>query len=221
MFDRAQSRLAARADGENLKSMPDGLPAEFAADSVAQQHQFLAAELNASARLHAHHAVTRLAPVEQFVVRLLGVEERLGDDARVEQQSERAIHRRLRDIVRAGTQVEQQFLGLERAVTGDDRVKDVRAFLGVLQVVALEEPAEDRAQRRERLHLRCVERFGKQTVGIVMVAFEHGADRKPHRSSGARAEVAEEERLREVGVRMATEPPRLPSSIQSPIIGIM
>ena len=62
-------------------------------------------------------------------------------------------------------QVEEQFFRFKRSIPRDDRVENIRAFLGVLQVTALEEPPEHRAKRRERTQLRALRRLREMIFG--------------------------------------------------------
>lgn len=87
-----------------------------------------------TACLHADHRITRHLAVDELVVTLLGVKEHLLNDACVEQQSNGAVDRGLRHLMCLTLEIEQQFFCFETSITSDDRFKDIRAFLRVLQV---------------------------------------------------------------------------------------
>src|SRR5690349_895967 len=76
-------RIRLRRNRIDLKPMPHRLPAELAAHAIAERDELGARELDELARLHADHEVARRLAVDELVVRLLRIEERLRDDARV------------------------------------------------------------------------------------------------------------------------------------------
>ena len=60
----------------------------------------------------------------------------------------------------ARAQIEKQLLGLKRIIARNDRVEHIRALLRVLQILTLQKATKHRAQRRERLEGRHLNRRG-------------------------------------------------------------
>jgi len=98
--------------------MTHRLPAVLGADAIPQVDQLVVGELDVPAGLDADHVVARGLAVDELVVRLLGVEERLGDDPRLLQELDRAVGRGLGDAVVALPHLEHQLLDLEDGSKG-------------------------------------------------------------------------------------------------------
>lgn len=144
-------RLALRTDRVDLESVSDGAPPELLANAISERSEFLALELDEPPSLHAHHVVARLLAVDELKVRLLGVEQRLHDDAGILQQMDGSVERCLRHAMTPPPQFKQKFFRLEDTVTSDDGIEHICAFVRVLQPSRFQIAAEHGAERRHRL----------------------------------------------------------------------
>src|SRR3954466_15841085 len=94
------------------------------ADLVSQLFELLAAEFDHLSRLHADEIIVRLPARNDFVIRLLVVEEDLLENARVMEMVESAINRRPTDAMADLFQVVDELLGLEQAGLAQCGVED-------------------------------------------------------------------------------------------------
>ena len=136
--------------------MTNGFPSEFGADPIPQGGEFRALKIDGPTTPKTDHHILRLLPVDELEMRLLRIKEGLGDDSRFLKKSKRSIDRRLgnpmvRHPMAMVTHVEQQLLRFEWPVVIDDRLQNVRSFLGVLQSLTPKEPPKDRAKGHQDL----------------------------------------------------------------------
>ena len=126
--------------------MSHGFPPEFPADAIPKFSQFRAAEFDQFPGSHAEHVVMGFLAVDQSVVRLLRIEQCLGDDARIDEEVDRPVDGRLGDAVSLALHLEQEFLDLEDVVSIDDGIENLRALRCVLEAFRAQEAPKDRAQ---------------------------------------------------------------------------
>ena len=125
-----------RAHGKDLKAMADRLPSKFRADPISQGSEIGTLKIDRPTSPQAHHDVLRLLAIDELKMRLFGIEKGLRNDARLLKKAEGSIDRRLGNPMAQMAHCEEQLFGFERPVVIDDRLQDVRSFLGVLQPLA-------------------------------------------------------------------------------------
>ena len=101
---------------------------------------------------------------------LLGVEQGLIDDPGFLEQLEGSVYRRLGYPLALFLHALHEGIGFEHVVGFQNRIEDVGAFRGVLQILLLEVATKDRAQRG---HLEGVRR--RYTLGGRVRIHHHGS----------------------------------------------
>ena len=130
--------------------MPDRVPAMFAAECITQRRELFAIDVDDRSGIDTDHRIEIGTSVDQLVVRLLSIEQRLVDDSSFLQQFQRAIDRRLGDAVSLRSHLVHEGIGFEDFILFDDRIEDVSSFRSVFEILFLQVTAEDGAQRRHR-----------------------------------------------------------------------
>ena len=113
--------------------MSDRLPSEFGADPIPQGGQIGTLKIDRPTTPQAHHDVLRLLAIDELKMRLFGIEEGLSNDARLLKKAKGSIDRRLGNPMAQMSHFKEQLFGFERPIVIDDRLQDVRSFLGVLE----------------------------------------------------------------------------------------
>lgn len=133
--------------GEDLEAVPPRGEPPRRAQPITQGDKFRDLNRLDLARVEIDEQVRRTASIGQEEPRLVLVEEDALHDPCVEQQADRAIDRRLRDSLPPAAHRTHELVRVEEPVGLHHRVEDPRSLGRVPQPLALEFPAEDRAQR--------------------------------------------------------------------------
>lgn len=121
----------------------DGVESVLGTYLVAERVEVGRVELDDAVSLDTDEVAARQAAEAELVVRLLIVEQNLGDDAGFDKVLEGAVDGGLGDAVAGFSHLVKKLIGFEDAFFGEHRIENHRSFGRELQALLADESAED------------------------------------------------------------------------------